>query len=158
MIALAAALSRCRQVFSRLHAMVFMSSHSSATSQASTRAAVLIVEDELLVRLFATDALEDVGFEVLQAGDAQQALDVMREGPVAAVIIDMGLPDQPGDELAARLRQMHPTLPMLIASGRTERELKEHFKHDAYVQVLVKPYTAPMLISALETLGVMAPT
>lgn len=126
-------------------------------SQVPTRAAILIVEDELLVRLFATDALEDVGFEVLQADDAGQALDIMRQGPVTAVIIDMGLPDQPGDQLAAQLRQTHPTLPLLIASGRTERELREHFKNDAHVQVLVKPYTAPMLISALETLGVAAP-
>lgn len=125
--------------------------------QPPSRAAILIVEDELLVRLFATDALEDEGFEVLQAGDAQQALAIIDTGPVAAMVIDMGLPDQSGDQLAARVRERYPTLPLLIASGRTERELKEHFAHDAQVQILVKPYTAPMLVSALEALGISPP-
>jgi CheY-like chemotaxis protein len=40
------------------------------TDQHSSPASVLIVEDEMLVRMFAVDALEDVGFQVLQAGDA----------------------------------------------------------------------------------------
>ncbi|MBL8271179.1 response regulator [Steroidobacter sp.] len=129
------------------------------TEQQSGSARVLIVEDEMLVRMFAVDALEDSGFHVLQAGDAAEALAALAGvADVAAVIVDMGLPDRPGDQLAAELRSKSPNLPILIASGRSERELKDKFAADARIGVLVKPYTSAMLIGALSSLGVPAPS
>lgn len=113
----------------------------------------------MLVRMFAVDALEDVGFQVLQAGDATEATTALREAAdVAAVIVDMGLPDRSGDELAAEMRARLRDLPILIASGRSERELKDRFAADRRIGVLVKPYTAAMLIGALAQLGVQAPS
>lgn len=129
------------------------------TDQLSGPACVLIVEDEILVRMFAVDALEDVGFQVLQAGDATEAMTALAGRPdVAAVIVDMGLPDRSGDQLAAEMRAQRQTLPILIASGRSERELKDKFVADSRIGVLVKPYTAAMLIGALDALGVRAPS
>jgi DNA-binding response OmpR family regulator len=129
------------------------------TNQLSAPTRVLIVEDEMLVRMFAVDALEDVGFQVLQAGDAAEAVTALNGGdPVQAVIIDMGLPDRSGDELAEEMRAKRPDLPILIASGRSERELKDRFASDPRIGVLVKPYTAGMLIGALNSLGVKAPS
>jgi DNA-binding response OmpR family regulator len=129
------------------------------TDQHSGPARVLIVEDEMLVRMFAVDALEDAGFQVLQAGDAAEAVAALAGASgLAAVIVDMGLPDRPGDVLAAEMRAQLQTLPILIASGRSERELKDKFTGDARIGVLVKPYTASMLISALGSLGVAAPS
>jgi DNA-binding response OmpR family regulator len=129
------------------------------TDQPSTPARVLIVEDELLVRMFAVDALEDVGFHVLQAGDAKEAAAALAGAlDVSAVIVDMGLPDRPGDQLAGEMRAQLQNLPILIASGRSERELKDRFAADQRIGVLVKPYTASMLIGALASLGVAAPS
>jgi DNA-binding response OmpR family regulator len=120
---------------------------------------VLIVEDEMLVRMFAVDALEDAGFQVLQAGDAADAMKALAGADdVQAVIVDMGLPDRSGDQLAAEMRAQRQDLPILIASGRSERELKDRFASDSRVGVLVKPYTATMLVGALNSLGVKAPT
>ena len=120
-------------------------------------ARILIVEDEMLVRMFAVDALEDAGFEVAEAGDAAEGLALVRatEG-LAGVVIDLGLPDRPGDELAADIRATHAALPIVIASGRSESELKERFAGDSGVALLVKPYTATLLIDALESVGVRA--
>ena len=129
------------------------------TDTHSGPAQLLIVEDEMLVRMFAVDALEDVGFQVLQAGDAGEATAALVNAPaVAAVIVDMGLPDRPGDQLAAEMRAQRQTLPILIASGRSERELKDKFAADKRIGVLVKPYTAAMLVNALAALGVPAPS
>ena len=129
------------------------------TDHSSGPARVLIVEDEMLVRMFAVDALEDVGFQVLQAGDATEAMTALSAAPnVAAVIVDMGLPDRTGDQLAAEMRGQLADLPILIASGRSERELKDKFASDPRIAVLVKPYTASMLIGALGSLGVPAPS
>jgi len=71
------------------------------------------------------------------------------------VVVDLGLPDRPGDQLAAEIRRQQPQLPILIASGRSERELKERFAIDACTAIMVKPYTGPMLLQALQFLGVV---
>jgi DNA-binding response OmpR family regulator len=76
---------------------------------------------------------------------------------VVAAIIYLGLPDRPGDEVAAEVRARNSTLPILIASGRSERELKDRFAGDVAIEVLAKPYTESMLLAALKQLGVSKP-
>lgn len=116
---------------------------------------VLVVEDEILVRMFATDVLEDAGFLVEQAATAGEALSKLQLTPrLSAAVIDLGLPDRLGDELAAEMRAVRGSLPILIASGRSEIELKERFASDTHVAMLMKPYTGSMLLGALEGLGV----
>src|SRR5688572_29763594 len=107
--------------------------------------AILVVEDEFLVRMFAVDALEDAGFRVLQAGTAAEAIQALRGAPdVRAALVDIGLPDRPGDELAAEIHALRSDLPIIIASGRSGRELRERFAGNPHVAILVKPYTGPL--------------
>jgi len=119
---------------------------------------ILFVEDEVLVRMFAVDSLEEAGFRVEQAGSANEALARLRalQSQVTAIVIDLGLPDRPGDEVASEMRTLLPGVPILIASGRSERELRQRFSLDERVAIMVKPYTGPMLIDALASLGVVA--
>jgi CheY-like chemotaxis protein len=120
-------------------------------------AAILVVEDELLVRMFAVDALEDAGFRVLQAGTAAEALQALQGSPdVRAALVDIGLPDRPGDQLAADIHAMRADLPIVIASGRSGRELRDAFAGNQRVSILVKPYTASLLLDALAAAGVTA--
>lgn len=129
------------------------------TAPSPGAARVMIVEDELLVRMFAVDVLEDGGFEVLQAGDASEALHALGadSGDLAAVIIDLGLPDRSGDQLADEIRARRARVPIVIASGRSEGELRTRFAGDPGVALLAKPYTSALLLDALESLGVRAP-
>lgn len=119
---------------------------------------ILIVEDEVLVRMFAADALEEAGFKVEQAASAAEALGKVHalQHGLTAVVIDLGLPDRSGDEVAAEIRALHGTLPILIASGRSEGELRQRFAVDSRVAIMGKPYTGPMLLDALGGLGVEA--
>lgn len=124
---------------------------------AAASAAILVVEDEFLVRLFAVDALEDAGFRVLQAGTATEAMQMLQATPeVRAALIDMGLPDRPGDQLAAEIQALRPDLPLVICSGRSGRELRERFAANPRIGIVVKPYTAPQLIEVLAEVGVAA--
>ena len=110
----------------------------------------------MLVRMFAVDSLEDAGIQVEEAAngaDAIQAVARLRDR-LSAVVIDLGLPDRSGDEVAAEIRRILADVPILIASGRSEKELRERFAVDSRVAVMVKPYTGPMLIEALASLGV----
>lgn len=120
---------------------------------------ILVVEDELLVRMFAVDALEDAGFEVAEAGDAAEAIERVKAdaADLSAAIVDLGLPDCSGDQLADRIHDVRADLPIVIASGRSARELNERFSGDERIAVLVKPYTPTLMIDALSSLGVHPP-
>jgi DNA-binding response OmpR family regulator len=120
---------------------------------------VLLIEDEVLVRMFAVDALEDAGLTVEQAGTGAEGLAKLEAqlATIAAVIIDLGLPDRPGHDVARQMRALRSDLPLLIASGRSERELEQQLASDPHVRFLVKPYTTSMLLAALEALGVTIP-
>lgn len=118
-------------------------------------ATILVVEDELLVRMFAVDALEDAGFRVLQAGSAAEAIQALQGEPnVRAALVDIGLPDRPGDQLAAEIHALRGDLPIVIASGRSGRELREKFAGNPRIAILVKPYTGPLLLEVLVAVGI----
>lgn len=119
---------------------------------------ILVVEDEPLIRMFVVDTLEDAGFQVEEAGGAVEAMEKMASdnSSFAAVIIDVGLPDRPGDVLAGELRAQWAALPILIASGHDRNELARRFNNDGRIGVLGKPYNSGMLIEALHQVGVTA--
>jgi DNA-binding response OmpR family regulator len=122
---------------------------------AVTAPAILVVEDEFLVRLFAVDALEDAGFRVIQAGTAAEALQALKsDSGIRAALVDVGLPDRSGDQLAAEIQALRADLPIIIASGRSGRELREQFASNPRIAILVKPYTAPLLLEVLADAGV----
>jgi DNA-binding response OmpR family regulator len=121
---------------------------------------VLVVEDEPLIRLFVADILEDAGFTVEEAAHAAEAVSHMGAGgdPFVAVVIDVGLPDKRGDELARELRAGWPDLPIVIASGHDKNVLAQNFAGDGKVRVLGKPYYGDMLLDALRAMGVILPS
>jgi DNA-binding response OmpR family regulator len=114
----------------------------------------LLVEDDTLVAMIVEESLLGLGFAphtVLDAGSATRA---MADGlDPALAVIDVGLPDERGDQLARRLRTQHPSVPVIIASGYDEAELKSRFADDPSVAVLAKPYTASDLATAVRSLG-----
>ena len=68
-------------------------------------------------------------------------------------VIDMGLPDRPGDELISDLRKLCPDLPIIVASGYGEGELRRRFKADDRFAFLNKPYERTSLRAAIDSLG-----
>lgn len=120
--------------------------------------AILIVEDEFLVRLGIVDVLEERGFAALEASSAAEALAVLREKTgVAATVVDIGLPDRRGDDLAREMRQVWPVMPVVVASGHVDPILQQTFAGDPMVRFLGKPYDGPDLIALLGKLGVSSP-
>lgn len=80
---------------------------------------ILVVEDELLIRLHVADTFRDRGFEVIEAADGKFALDVLQgNASVDAVFTDVTLPGQPdGFGLARWIRDHRPGLPVVLTSG-----------------------------------------
>ena len=84
------------------------------------RPLVLIVEDEVLVRMLMTDILEEVGFTVIEAKDATEALRVLEAKPgIHVLLTDAEMPPGPtGFELARQVCERWPDIQILISSGR----------------------------------------
>jgi PAS domain S-box-containing protein len=116
---------------------------------------ILLVEDEVLIQLLATEYLEEAGFKVDAAGSAIEAMNKIRlvPGGVDAVIIDVGLPDRRGDALVSEIRAIYPSLPVVLASGQSAADLRERFKGEGGMAFVTKPYTAHNLLAALRTIG-----
>ena len=122
----------------------------------STPARVLVVEDETLIQMLATEYLEDCGLKVDTAGSATEALNKLRliPGGVDALVVDMGLPDRTGDVLVREVRSIYPSLPLVIASGQSKKELRRLFKDMTLVSFVSKPYTAEELKNAVRAIGI----
>jgi CheY-like chemotaxis protein len=131
-----------------------------ALSEADARGeVVLVVEDEVLVRMGAVDCLESIGFHVEEAGSAAEALRKMKlvKSRIIAAIIDRGLPDRRGETLVGDFRAIDADLPVIIASGYAVDGIQDSFRHDRHVGFLPKPYESDQLRSVLISLGVELP-
>jgi len=83
----------------------------------------LLVDDEDLVRMSTADMLMDLGYEVIEAGSAEEALKIVRDGLRPDLLVtDHLMPGMSGVELARNLRSSNPKLPILIISGYAEAE------------------------------------
>jgi PAS domain S-box-containing protein len=120
---------------------------------------ILLVEDEALIQMLATEYLEEAGFKVDAARSAAEAMNKLGlvAGGVDAVIIDMRLPDRGGDALLAEIRAIHPSLPVVLATGQSVASLREAFKAHEHLGFVAKPYTAKNLLGALRNLGLAPP-
>lgn len=121
-----------------------------------TQKRVLVVEDEALIRVLAVDMLLDLDLAADEAGTAREALDHLRANAAAYafVFMDIGLPDQRGDDLIRDIRQSYPGLPLLVASGEDQVELKNRLGAFPPIAFLGKPYDMDQLGQALKSLGV----
>ncbi|MGI9524350.1 MAG: ATP-binding protein, partial [Hyphomicrobiaceae bacterium] len=115
---------------------------------------VLIVEDEESVRQFAVQALRRQGYEVLQACDGIDALEVMRENhyEVDLVISDVKMPEMDGPTLFQELRSSRPDLKFIFVSGYADADFKELLAPDADFVFLAKPYSLAQIAEVTKSL------
>jgi signal transduction histidine kinase/DNA-binding response OmpR family regulator/CHASE3 domain sensor protein len=107
---------------------------------------VLLVEDEVVLRMSTTDMLERLGCFVSGVGSGEHALELLsRDGKFDLLVTDLGLPGMSGEELAAAVRQQFPSLPVVIASGYGRPVAQAEG-----LQFISKPYSTVDLQQALD--------
>lgn len=113
---------------------------------------VLVVEDEPMIRMLAADMLDVLGWSVLEAGLAEEAVKFAEDAGerFEAALVDLGLPDRSGEELVGDLRRLRPGLPIIVTTGRDEHDMDESLR-DAVV-FLGKPYQLSDLEAAFSAL------
>jgi two-component system, cell cycle sensor histidine kinase and response regulator CckA len=112
--------------------------HESAT--------VLVVEDDPLVRTMARRSLAEAGFDVLEAANGREALVlIMDHEEVDAVLTDLAMPELGGQELARRLAELRPGLPVIFMSGYTDDDLTRRGLLATGIPYLEKPFSPEAL-------------
>lgn len=83
---------------------------------------ILVVEDDAIVRMLIVDVLEELEYTVLEAEDAETALEVLKSesNVIDLMMTDHGLPGMSGKDLAGKTRELYPAMPVLFASGYAE--------------------------------------
>jgi signal transduction histidine kinase/CheY-like chemotaxis protein len=110
---------------------------------------ILVVEDNDAVGQFSTELLHDLGFKTTWVSSAHEALSLIAASPSGfdLVLSDVVMPGMTGLELAKTLRQLHPDIAIILASGYTGVTTVESLEG---VDLLAKPYSLAELSAAIE--------
>lgn len=115
------------------------------------RHVILIVEDEVLIRMNTADLVHDLGFDSIEAANADQAIAFLEDAPeIAVVFTDIQMPGSlDGLRLAAVVRERWPPVKLLITSGQVNPSAGELPLGAKFIS---KPYHPRQLETALRDL------
>jgi len=110
--------------------------------KADGRELILVVEDEAVVRALSLEALEELGYRVLEADGAEAALKLLDAHPdIALLFTDVVMPGVNGRKLADEARRRRPDLKVLFTTGYTRNAVVHNGVLDPGVQLIGKPFT-----------------
>jgi len=113
---------------------------------------VLTVDDSRTILAMLHHTLSNAGFEVLQAEDGKQGLDVLQTETVDVVITDINMPVMDGIEFIKHVRAtgQHQSLPILILTTETSQDKRDQGKAAGGTGWIVKPFDPEKLISVIH--------
>lgn len=118
------------------------------TARQGEQRRVLVVDDDDAVREVAAGYLDDLGYEVIEAGSGGAALEHFENGcEPTAVLMDFAMPGMNGRELAREIGKRRPGIPVVFVTGYADAEA---FADTDPAAILHKPYTRSELAAALE--------
>src|SRR5579883_2766656 len=120
--------------------------HSMPVIDPETRPTILLVEDETYVRDVAREILQSLGYQVIAASNAEEALQLFGERqPIQLLLTDVVMPGMNGRDLADKLKLLDPSLKTIFMSGYTSNPVIRKGFSDPRVAYLQKPFTLEAL-------------
>jgi len=115
---------------------------------------VLVIDDEEGVRSVAARMLAGLGFEVLEARDGQEGLEIFQEQAdnVRLVLLDLTMPRLGGEQTLEQLHARRPDLPVILMSGYHEQELFQRIDAIGVAEFLQKPFKQEQLREKVRAL------
>ncbi|GAB6054222.1 PAS domain-containing sensor histidine kinase [Magnetospira thiophila] len=113
---------------------------------------ILLVEDEEAVRLFGTRALSLKGYDVMEAADGEQALEIVQrlDRPLDMIISDVVMPGMDGQTLVRLVRHEMPSVKTILISGYAEDAIPEEIGRDPTIHFLPKPFSLKQLAAKVK--------
>ena len=130
-------------------AVVGLTKVSSPSTSAKTAPFILVVEDELLVRIMVSDFLREAGYHVIEACNADEAVSILNSGTrIDLVLTDVRMPgSMDGLGLLQYLQDRSPRLPVILTSGHL---LPADAIARGAAHFLGKPYSLDYAVSLVE--------
>ncbi len=120
-----------------------------AKNGAFRKSTILVVEDDILIRMAAADHLRDAGHRVLEAADAEEARTLLRASePIEVVFSDINMPGMDGIRLALWIAKEFPDVKVVLTSG----DLRNAAAAGAVTHFLAKPYDLETLSRLIKQL------
>ncbi|MFW5869576.1 MAG: response regulator [Planctomycetota bacterium] len=112
---------------------------------------VLVVDDEDTVRTVAGEILRRHGFEVIEADDGRQAVEIYRDrgDEIDAVLLDLTMPHMDGEEAFREIRRINPRAKVLLASGYNEQDTLSRFVGKGLAGFVAKPFEGKLLVGRI---------
>jgi len=122
---------------------------TSSVSTAASSARILVVDDEPQVRKVLSLILTRAGYEVLQARDGVDALDVFRQegDSIDCVLLDLNMPRLGGEEVFSQMRELRSDVCVILSSGFTEQEIMDRFHGAGLAGAVQKPAQMHVLLA-----------
>ncbi|HEY2780293.1 MAG TPA: PAS domain S-box protein [Steroidobacteraceae bacterium] len=130
------------------------------TPEGSLAETILVTEDDPDVRTYSVEALQELGYRVIEAADGPSSLELLETTPhVDLLFTDVVLPGgMTGAQLAAQARGRWPDLKVLFTTGYARNAIVHHGRLDPGVQLITKPFTIAELATRVrEVLETDAP-
>jgi PAS domain S-box-containing protein len=108
---------------------------------------ILIVEDDVLIRMSTVDMLNEIGHNSIEAGSAEEGLQALEREKLDIVLTDLGLPGMSGEVFAQLVRQRRPELPIIFATGMNSAPTLDDNSRTA---LLAKPFGIDEVRAAIE--------
>lgn len=126
------------------------------TTTESGGRAILLAEDEAMLRIVAAETLKDDGFDVFEAGDGVSALEILRAHPeISLLISDIKMPRLGGYELAEKALALHPGLKVLFMTGYSTESPPPYIRERS-IRTLQKPFNVIELSHIAKTMLAVA--
>ncbi|AXA66412.1 ATP-binding protein [Pseudomonas oryzihabitans] len=114
---------------------------------------ILLVEDDVAVRLVNQEALEALGYQVWSAAEGKAALRLLDQIPQLDLLVtDVGLPGLNGRQLAEVIQQLRPRLPVLFLTGYAEGALSRNTFLGGNMELMTKPFTLDQLAAQVAAM------
>ena len=100
---------------------------------------LLVVDDQPSVAQVLKDQFESEGYAVLIAGTGQEAVNLVKQTQLAAVLLDLALPDMNGFQVLSKIKELKPNLPVVMVTGNHEESEARKAFDMGVVDYVTKP-------------------
>ncbi len=111
---------------------------------------IVVIEDEPVLRMTFRHALEERGYEVSDAANGRQGIELCRAKPPDLVITDVIMPELSGAEAVEILGREFPGLPIIAMSGMEEALVHESNNNSGSAHYVLKPVGLPRLVALVQ--------
>jgi len=115
-----------------------------------TKAAILVIDDEEIIRALFKETLEELGHTVIAVESGFEGLELVKQRDFDLVFLDLKMPGMVGDDFFGRLKAIKPGLPVTIITGYPDSGMMARAFAQGPFGVMNKPFTESDIITAVD--------